>query len=137
MLSKVARSYIVSFCVLCKCLDRERTNFWTAIIVFLCNSVSEEISFHLFFECPFSNSCWNPLSIHCDLSLQSLDMMIEARTTFGSLILREIVIMACWAIWTTSNGVIFDNKSYEPTTFQIGKSHSKKSGWFVSKPSRK
>ena len=36
----------------------------------------------------------------------------NARTTFGSSILMKIVIMACWVIWTTRNGVIFDNKSF-------------------------
>ena len=35
----------------------------------------------------------------------------NARTTFGSSILMKIVIMACWVIWTTRNGVIFYNKT--------------------------
>jgi hypothetical protein len=39
-------------------------------------------------------------------TLQPLDMVIEARTAFGSSIFREIFIAACWIIWTTRNGVI-------------------------------
>lgn len=44
---------------------RGRTNFvledYSGV---LCNSGREEASFHLFFECPFSTSCWISLSIH-------------------------------------------------------------------------
>jgi hypothetical protein len=39
----------------------------------------------------------------------ALDMIIEARTTFGSPLFREIFITACWVIWSTRNGVIFDS----------------------------
>jgi len=42
--------------------------------------------------------------------VQPLDMVIEARTTFGSPILRELVIIACWIVWKTRNGVIFGTK---------------------------
>jgi len=38
-----------------------------------------------------------------------LDMVIDARTFFGSPIFREIFITACWIIWVTRNAVIFDN----------------------------
>jgi len=36
-------------------------------------------------------------------------MIIEARTTFGSPLFREIFITACWVIWSTRNGVIIDS----------------------------
>ena len=75
----------------------------------LCNEGHEETSFHLFFECAFSKSCWNTIPIDWNLNLQPLDMVIEARTAFGSIIFREIFITACWIIWTTRNGVIFDS----------------------------
>ena len=76
----------------------------------ICNSNVEETCMHLFFECPFSLSCWNHIDIHWDLSLPPLDMLIEARTTFGSPIFREILITACWTIWNSRNGLIFDGK---------------------------
>lgn len=76
----------------------------------ICNASIEETSMHLFFECPFSLSCWSSIGIIWDLSLPPLDMIIEARTNFGSSIFREIVIAACWAIWNSRNGLIFDNK---------------------------
>lgn len=73
----------------------------------LCNTGHEETSFHLFFECPFSRACWNTIPINCNLNLPHLDMVIEARTNFGSNIFREIHIAACWVIWITRNEVIF------------------------------
>jgi hypothetical protein len=77
----------------------------------LCSTNSEESSFHLFFECPFSSDCWNSIGIHWELSMQPLDMIIHARTTFGNHIFREIFITACWMIWNVRNGTIFDNKA--------------------------
>jgi hypothetical protein len=38
---------------------------------------------HLFFECPFSFSCWQSISIQLNLQLRPLDMVIEARNAFG------------------------------------------------------
>jgi hypothetical protein len=55
--------------------------------------------------------CWSSINIHWDLSLQSLDMIIRARTDFGSHIFREIFISACWIIWKAWNGIIFDTKA--------------------------
>jgi len=76
----------------------------------LCNSGCEETSFHLFlWMCFFSQSCWNTIPITWNLSSQPLYMIIEARTTFGSPLFREIFITACCVIWSTRNGVIFDS----------------------------
>jgi len=36
-------------------------------------------------------------------------MMLNAREQFGNQIFREIVITACWAIWTLRNSIIFEN----------------------------
>jgi hypothetical protein len=36
-------------------------------------------------------------------------MILQAREDFDNNIFREIIITACWVIWTTRNGVIFDN----------------------------
>jgi hypothetical protein len=82
------------------------------------NCVQEETLFqtlfHLFFECPFSVSCWNSIGIHWNLNLQPLDMIISARQDFGSKIFREIIIIACWATWLVRNGVfLFLNNKEE------------------------
>lgn len=65
----------------------------------LCNTDCEETSFHLFFECPFSTACWNTIPINWNTSMQPLDMVIDARTAFGSPTFREIFITTCWTIW--------------------------------------
>jgi hypothetical protein len=75
----------------------------------LCNDACEETCFHLFFECAFSKDCWSTLPINWDLSLNPLDMILKARADFDSVIFRELFITGCWVIWTTRNGVIFDN----------------------------
>jgi len=75
----------------------------------LCNTGCEETSFHLFFECNFSQACWGSIPISWNLNLPPLDMMVNAREKFGSQIFKEIVIIACWTIWTLRNSIIFDN----------------------------
>jgi hypothetical protein len=45
----------------------------------ICSLGIEETSFHLFFQCPFSSSCWNYLAIQCNLNLPPLDMVIQRR----------------------------------------------------------
>jgi hypothetical protein len=75
----------------------------------LCDQGCEETSFHLFFECSFSCDCWATIRIAWNLNLSSLDMMLQARADFGSVIFREIIITAYWVIWNTRNKIIFDN----------------------------
>jgi len=61
-------------------------------------------------------------------------MVIEARTTFGSPIFRELVITTYWIVWKTRNGVVFDN---EVCNLRIGRTDSKRRlDWFVSKASK-
>jgi hypothetical protein len=38
-----------------------------------------------------------------------LDMIVQARSDFGSSIFRDISIVACWSIWCRCNAIIFDN----------------------------
>jgi len=45
--------------------------------------------------------------------------MIESRTDFGRVIFREVVIAACWSIWTSRNGLIFDNEPCSIATWKI------------------
>lgn len=101
-------------------------------ICVLCNNGTEETSFHLCFECPFSTACWNTIPIQWNLSLPHLDMVIEARSNFGSNLFREICITACWVIWITRNAVIFDNGQISVNAW---KKNSRKSWvWCASRP---
>jgi len=63
-------------------------------------------------------------------------MIIEARTNFGSIIFREIVVTACWIIWKMRNNIIFDNAS---CNLSVWKSNFKEELGLVcikAKPSR-
>lgn len=75
----------------------------------LCSAGCEETSFHLFFECGFSQACWSSIAINWDLSLQPFDMMLKAKLNFMNPCFREVLITTCWAIWTTRNVMIFDH----------------------------
>ncbi|RCV21660.1 hypothetical protein SETIT_4G155300v2 [Setaria italica] len=67
---------------------------------------------HLFFSCPFSQACWIFLDIAWDLNLPTLNMVIQARERFGSVIFREIVMVAAWSIWCHRNSIVFDRASF-------------------------
>lgn len=45
-------------------LLRRKNMFLQYYSCVLCNTGHEETLFHLFFECPFSTSCWQSISIH-------------------------------------------------------------------------
>lgn len=76
----------------------------------LCNAEQEEMCFHLFFECPFSQTCWNLLGITWDTNGHSrpgIPMVIQARTNFERKIFSEVLIACCWALWLIRNNIIF------------------------------
>ncbi|KAF8765713.1 hypothetical protein HU200_008216 [Digitaria exilis] len=63
---------------------------------------------HLLFQCQFSQACWIYLGIEWDTSIDHQLMFLRAREKFGSVIFREIIILAMWALWTHRNSIIFD-----------------------------
>jgi hypothetical protein len=44
------------------------------------------------------------------MNLELLDRVTDARRTFGQRTFREILIVACWAIWKHRDEVIFDGE---------------------------
>ncbi|KAF8752695.1 hypothetical protein HU200_011936 [Digitaria exilis] len=67
---------------------------------------------HLFFSCPFAQACWIYLGVLWDLSLHFDIMILRARQNFGSIIFREVTIMAMWSMGTHHNSIIFDGVHY-------------------------
>ncbi|KAF8683807.1 hypothetical protein HU200_044742 [Digitaria exilis] len=46
-------------------------------------------------------------------------MIVHARQAFGSCIFREVLILACRAIWEQLNGVIFDNVNHSLAAWRV------------------
>ncbi|KAF8779404.1 hypothetical protein HU200_002672 [Digitaria exilis] len=69
----------------------------------------QETSWHLSFECPFSQACWLFLGINWNFHMESLHMITQARLDFGNVIFRKVFILACWSIWCHRNNIIFYN----------------------------
>ena len=74
----------------------------------LCNRNMEETAFHLFFGCPFSQSCWQQLDIHWNLGADFFQMITQAKQQFSSTFFMEIFIIGAWQIWKPRNNFIFD-----------------------------
>lgn len=66
----------------------------------------------LFFICSssavFSNWCWRLMHVRWNLGLSALEMLLQARRDFNSVIFREIIIVGAWAIWKHRNEIVFD-----------------------------
>jgi hypothetical protein len=78
---------------------------------------------HLFFQCPFSQSCWNLLNLQIALqapTLQSLDLL---KFELHSPLFKSIFILLYWAIWTSRNGFIF--QGIQPTVDGCGRTFKK------------
>lgn len=83
----------------------------------LCNSGLEETSFHLFFECPFSQTCQSSMNIHleiCSYNPLTWSLQLEKTLAIQS---REVMMTACWTIWR--NSVIFDNGVHSLNAWKI------------------
>jgi len=85
----------------------------------ICNLDVEETMYHLFFECPFSQACWNLVGVSWNLNLPHLDMILDARLSFGNPIFREVLITACWSIWCSRNNLIFDGKACSLANWKV------------------
>jgi hypothetical protein len=73
----------------------------------MCTTHCEEITFHLFFSCPFSRACWRHLGINWRFELDFHSMMEEARAQFHNKFFMDIFIIGAWLIWKQRNDWIF------------------------------
>lgn len=68
--------------------------------------LDDETLFHLFFQCQFSQVCWNSLGIMWNLPVDPMDMISEAQhhfNHFNSKAFRDVLITTCWSIWCHKN----------------------------------
>jgi hypothetical protein len=62
----------------------------------LCSAQIEETLEHLFFGCNFSKWYWRFLNDQWNTNLAPYDMLLSARSQFGSKIFREVLIIGIW-----------------------------------------
>jgi hypothetical protein len=79
----------------------------------------EETMEHLFFSSHFSSWCWSFLHIFWDMNMHIFDRIVHARRDFGRKLFREILIVACWALWKHINEVIFDEVNLSLTRWKF------------------
>jgi hypothetical protein len=75
----------------------------------LCHGNVEEDIDHLFFNYPFSLSCWAKLGFVWNLGLDTGDRVLEAGRNNAPSFFVEVFLIAAWEIWNLRNLVIFDN----------------------------
>jgi hypothetical protein len=76
----------------------------------LCNWDIEEYTYHLIFQCPFSERCWNYLGINWDHGLYFFDTIKKAKREWHPEFFMEVFAIAAWEIWKQRNEKIFQGQ---------------------------
>ena len=74
----------------------------------LCDTGALETSLHLFWECPFSFTCWESINLNKNRGTSFLEKSELAQNTLPKNCAMEIIIMGCWNIWMQRNNIIFN-----------------------------
>ena len=75
----------------------------------LCNSRQEETLKHLFLSYPYATACWNLIDLYIDPHDSIFEAIDSFKRQLHTSISLDIIILLCWAIWTSRNDVIFQN----------------------------
>jgi hypothetical protein len=79
----------------------------------LCNGAHLELRNHLFFTCPFAICCWNYIypawqsPVLNGNNAPILGFSDSIKRTISQPFSLKIIMLVCWAIWTTRNNFIF------------------------------
>jgi hypothetical protein len=73
----------------------------------LCDTMIEETTYHLLFQCEFSKHCWESLNIHWDHSIAFFNTISLAKDQFSFSFFMEVFSVAAWEIWKQRNAKIF------------------------------
>ena len=79
----------------------------------LCTSQTEESLFHLPIDCPFASTCWNQLGLQIKPQMNLFQNLEIFRRQHHVPFYTEIIILMCWTIWQTRNGLILATSSHQ------------------------
>jgi hypothetical protein len=79
--------------------EGKSTSYKGIITIVLCAASCEEITFHLFFSCPFSLQCWRHLRIMWRFDLDFHSMIEHAKEHHNDSFFMETFIIRAWLIW--------------------------------------
>lgn len=69
----------------------------------LCMEQIDEDIDHLFFDCPFTKSCWLKIGIQWDMSLSLYPRFAHAKQAQNIPFFTEAVVIAAWELWKVRN----------------------------------
>jgi hypothetical protein len=75
----------------------------------LCTGRIDEDLDHLFFDCPFSKSCWEKIGMQWNTDLSLYPRLAHARQQQNIPFFMEIVVIASWEIWKLRNDKVFNS----------------------------
>lgn len=88
-------------------LKRRHWNVADGVNCVLCNDAVEETVEHLFFDCPFSTSCWDTIDMHWGDTSNRLTKIHEGRGSWTCPMFMEIFLTAARVIWKERNDKVF------------------------------
>lgn len=89
-------------------LKRRHYNIGTNLDCMLCDRRVEETLEHLFFECSFSQRCWNMLNITWSERQHRLEKLQHQRAAHPRDMFMDVFLVAAWSIWKERNNKCFE-----------------------------
>jgi hypothetical protein len=91
-------------------LQRRHMAVQDGVVCVMCSTGQHETIEHLFFDCPFAQSCWQRLGITWDASLQIFERLMQARSTHAIPCFIEVTMLAAWELWKVRNDKVFHRR---------------------------
>lgn len=102
----------------------------------MCNLQALETRDHLFFHCQFAQLCWSYICTNWQPAYTGIQEEISNLKQLLSVpYAMEIIILTCWAIWTTRNDHIFQH--IQPSIYRCRKKLKEELKWIIYRVKRK
>jgi len=76
----------------------------------ICLPTEEETVDHLFWACPFAQQCWGILNLEVSQIGDTFTNILALKDQLNNQFFMIAIILMCWTIWTTRNGLVFNNR---------------------------